>query len=250
MSISLLDRHPGDIREPVVASTQGPPGLSSISPPSESADRLSFYGVILGILGYGECEPIDLCIELPLTGSLGINLTVFILTLLYLRRSGRRGWECYIWVAFVVILFAVNTASTMVYRCWTIYAKGSIALILSGVVFLIALASSMASLILVLLLRETYWSHVRLNTGLGFAALSCTVILTVVIVARLLRARHSVRKSLNNTYVPYLSLAALLIESAFAYTAGTATFLIAYYLRSSVEYLVYPLALQAQVRMT
>lgn len=135
----------------------------------------------------------------------------------------------------------------LLYRCWIIYGKRTSAIVLPTLLFFVALGSTIASLTLLFHLRESFWYHGRMILALGLSSLSCTILLTLAIVSRLLVLRYNVRGILASSSVPYVSLSGIFVESAFIYTAGTISFLIAYYLQSPLQNLVLPIALQAQV---
>ncbi|EJD46619.1 hypothetical protein AURDEDRAFT_151565 [Auricularia subglabra TFB-10046 SS5] len=150
----------------------------------------------------------------------------------------------------IILLDPLVSECHKLYRCWIIYGKRLSALVLPGLLFLAALGSAVTSITLLFHFGESFWSHTRAILALGLGSLSCTILLTAAIVCRLLVLRHGVRHILASSKVPYVPLSGIFVESAFIYTAGTISFLVAYYVDSPVQSLLFPIALQAQVPLT
>lgn len=94
------------------------------------------------------------------------------------------------------------------------------------------------------------WLHTDMNIELGYwsTTIATNILLTILIVAHLMRVRHKSQSALGaQAQVPYLSISAMLVEAAFLYTAFGLVFLIPYSLGSAVGVLFFSLIGQIQV---
>ena len=97
----------------------------------------------------------------------------------------------------------------------------------------------------------TIWSNVsfQLITAYWSVSIAFNILLTIAIVTRLLVMRHRIGKAMT-VAGPYVSVSAMLIESAFLYSACGIAFLIAYGINSPVQNLILPTLAQVEVRCT
>ncbi|KAJ7248930.1 hypothetical protein C8J57DRAFT_1239938 [Mycena rebaudengoi] len=96
---------------------------------------------------------------------------------------------------------------------------------------------------------NTIWTTLSVNLAIPYwsISVSMTVILTALIAGRLLFMRYRLRKLMGaNTRTPYVSLSAMLVESAAIYSVNALVFLVSYGVNSSVQNLALPLLGQTQ----
>ena len=80
-------------------------------------------------------------------------------------------------------------------------------------------------------------------------SISLNIILTLLLVGRLLYMSHNARRSLGDEHAAtYISVAAMLVESATPYAATSLIFIITYARNSNVQNLVLPVLSQIMVR--
>ena len=96
----------------------------------------------------------------------------------------------------------------------------------------------------------TLWAPGNLAIVLGFGSTTCatTLLLSGLIVARLIYTRYQLKKAMGrDELAPYLTVSAMIIESAALYVVTALTFMITYAADSSVSYLIYGFLGQAPV---
>lgn len=93
------------------------------------------------------------------------------------------------------------------------------------------IASSIALLVSMTKSSDTFWSSKSMQFGIAYWSLSISlnIILTLSIATRIWLARYRIRKTLGSQHsVQYISITAMLIESAALYAVWGMTFLICY----------------------
>lgn len=110
----------------------------------------------------------------------------------------------------------------------------------------------MLSLFLIVELSQpgiTLWSKISINLAIPYWSISIAlnVIITTYIAARLLYMRHRIRRVVPDCGVEYVSLTAMLVESAALYTVNGLFFLISFAVNSPIQNLALPLLGQSQV---
>lgn len=108
------------------------------------------------------------------------------------------------------------------------------------------------SLLLIIELSQpgiTRWSKISVNLAIPYWSISIAlnVIITTYIAARLLYMRRRLRRVVTDGAVEYVSLTAMLIESAALYTINGLVFLVSFSVHSPIQYLALPLLGQTQV---
>lgn len=96
----------------------------------------------------------------------------------------------------------------------------------------------------------TLWAPGNLSIVLGFGSTTCatTLLLSGLIVARLIYTRYQVKKAMGtDELAPYLTVSAMIVESAALYVVTALTFMITYAADSTVSYLIYGFLGQAPV---
>ena len=97
---------------------------------------------------------------------------------------------------------------------------------------------------------STLWIPASMNFGLAYwyMSIAVNVILTLGIVGSLLATRLRVRRIMGSHHnIPYLTISAMLVESAFLYTAFGLCFLIPLAIKSNVNLIFFQLFMQIQV---
>ncbi|KAH8101397.1 hypothetical protein BXZ70DRAFT_891760 [Cristinia sonorae] len=93
------------------------------------------------------------------------------------------------------------------------------------------------------------WQHSNVNLSLAYwsTTIATNVILTIFIVGKLVRMRMEMRRVMgNNFHVPYLSISAMLVESAGLYTAFGLAFLIPYAQNLTINIVFFSMLRQIQ----
>jgi hypothetical protein len=81
-------------------------------------------------------------------------------------------------------------------------------------------------------------------------AVTLNLLITLLIVSRLIYMRAKARKHLGREhYSPYLSVSAMLTESAFIYSAFDLVFIVTYAINSPANFIVFPVVGQVEVRL-
>jgi hypothetical protein len=96
----------------------------------------------------------------------------------------------------------------------------------------------------------TLWSTISINLAIPYWAISIAlnIIITACITARLLYMRYQMRKLIDGSGAEYLSITAMLTESAALYTSNGLIFLVTYAVNSPIQNLALPVLGQTQVR--
>ncbi|KAF7315972.1 hypothetical protein MIND_00114100 [Mycena indigotica] len=137
----------------------------------------------------------------------------------------------------------------LVYRFWMIYNRNYYIIALPIVAFL---SSMVLSSILIAELSQpgkTIWTKISVNLAIPYwsISISMTVILTALIAGRLLYMRYRLRHLIGRaTRTTYMTVSAMLVESAMIYSANALVFLISYGVNSPVQNLALPLLGQTQ----
>ena len=100
--------------------------------------------------------------------------------------------------------------------------------------------------------ESTLWTPRSIDLAVMYwsTSVASTAILTVGIVVFLLHMRRVARQALGPDHkIPYLSISAMLIESAFLYTTVALVFLVPLAVNSSVNLIFYETLEQVQVSM-
>lgn len=99
--------------------------------------------------------------------------------------------------------------------------------------------------------EASLWTHTTVQFTLPYftISISLNIILTLLLVGRLLHMSHKARTSLGKQHAAtYISVAAMLIESAAPYAIVGLIFIISYARNSYVQNLVLPVLSQIMVR--
>nr|GAT46240.1 predicted protein [Mycena chlorophos] len=137
----------------------------------------------------------------------------------------------------------------LVFRFWTIYGGNYYIVAFPVLAFF---SSMVLSAILIAELSQpgnTFWTKISINLAIPYwsISISMTVILTGLIAGRLLFMRYRLRRLMGReTRTPYVSLSAMLVESAAIYSINGLIFLISYGVNSPVQNLALPLLGQTQ----
>ncbi|KAJ7448666.1 hypothetical protein B0H11DRAFT_340224 [Mycena galericulata] len=137
----------------------------------------------------------------------------------------------------------------LLFRFWTIWSGNYYVVALPGLAFL---TSMILSAILIAELSEpgnTIWTTISVNLAIPYwsISISMTVILTSLIVGRLLFMRYRLRKLMgSNAPTPYVTVVAMVVESAAIYSINGLIFLVSYGVNSPVQNLALPLLGQTQ----
>ncbi|EJD46583.1 hypothetical protein AURDEDRAFT_164408 [Auricularia subglabra TFB-10046 SS5] len=148
---------------------------------------------------------------------------------------------------------SIYTANTwlqdglLLYRFWIIFGGGYLLIALPALIY--AASVGLGCVVIFMLSRPgmTIWSAVSLQLITVYWAVSIAfnILLTVAIVARLLATRRRVGRRIA-TAGPYVTVSAMLVESAFLYSACGIAFLVAYGADSPVQNLILPTLAQMQ----
>ncbi|TCD67790.1 hypothetical protein EIP91_011918 [Steccherinum ochraceum] len=133
----------------------------------------------------------------------------------------------------------------LLYRFYIIVCSAWWMMIVPICIFIVSIVMSLLLLSLLAQPGSTLWESSSVNFALAYwsTSIATTITLTTLIVGHLLYMRLKVRGSIGT---PYLSVSAMLIESAFLYSAFALAFLIPYAQNSSVNYLLFQVLGQVQ----
>ncbi|EJD46575.1 hypothetical protein AURDEDRAFT_136854 [Auricularia subglabra TFB-10046 SS5] len=137
----------------------------------------------------------------------------------------------------------------LMYRFWIIFGRGYLILAFPALVFLATIA--LAIVLIVMLSRPgmTIWSavNVQLITAYWSISVAFNILLTIAIVSRLLLMRYKIGRTNKALAIgPYVSVSAMLIESAFLYSICGLIFLVSFGVGSPVQNLVLPTLAQVE----
>ncbi|KAF5358564.1 hypothetical protein D9757_012959 [Collybiopsis confluens] len=138
----------------------------------------------------------------------------------------------------------------LLYRFWVIFGRNWLFLIAPTVMFASSLVLSCMLITMLSRPALTLWSKISFQLALAYWAISIAfnVLVTVLICWHLLVMRRKLAKALvrNDSSSPYITVSAMLIESAFLYSATALAFLISFGVNSPVQNLWLPVLGQAQ----
>ncbi|KAF8158630.1 hypothetical protein K438DRAFT_1860886 [Mycena galopus ATCC 62051] len=254
--------------------------------PNETAaelwnERCIFIGQLIGTIGYGvhltlfcQCVP-ALCSRKSGRHNRELLIYVFILfalgnignatTIVFAQKSfiddrnypGGPGAyfveQSTNWSAVVCnSVYIVNTwfqDGILLYRFWTIWSRNYYIVVVPALAFL---ASMILSAILIVELCQpgsSFWTDISMKLAIPYWAISIamTVILTALIAGRLLFMRYRLNKLVGaRTSTPYVTVTAMLVESAALYSINGLIFLVSYGVNSPSQNLWLPLLGQTQ----
>jgi hypothetical protein len=102
-------------------------------------------------------------------------------------------------------------------------------------------------------LSETFWAAQAVTFGIAYWSLSLglNITITIAIAGRLFYMRSKLRTALGDQCLasPYVSVAAMIVESASLYTSTTLIFIVLYARGSPVQNYVLPVLGQIQVSL-
>ena len=115
----------------------------------------------------------------------------------------------------------------------------------------LSIFSVLSCFLIVMLSRPsmTLWSTISFQLAISYWSISISfnIIVTLLIAGRLLLVRYRTRVAFHSQDSPYLTVSAMLIESAFIYSSVGLIFLISFAVNSPVQNLALPLLGQVQV---
>ncbi|KIL60271.1 hypothetical protein M378DRAFT_47309, partial [Amanita muscaria Koide BX008] len=160
-------------------------------------------------------------------------------------------------IMYLIVLFALTFLSDLLvlWRCWVIWISSSSSFLVYVVVmfpFLILLASFALGLAwsLVSSLSDfPPYSKIPLALGTSYYVTSLTVniVITILIILRLALHRRAILQALSPDYAKqYLSLAAIIVESAALYSVFALAFIISYAFGNPINQIILPLASSSQ----
>ncbi|KAJ7849646.1 hypothetical protein B0H14DRAFT_2509788 [Mycena olivaceomarginata] len=254
--------------------------------PNETAaqlwnERCIFIGQLIGAIGYGihltlfcQCVP-ALCARK--SGRRNRELLIFVFILFALGNIGNAtsflfaqksfiddrdypgGPGAYFveqstdWSAVVCnSVYIVNTwfqDGILLYRFWAIWSRNYYIVVVPALAFL---TSMILSAILIAELCQpgnSFWTAISMKLAIPYWAISIsmTVILTALIAGRLLFMRYRLDKLVGaRTSTPYVTITAMLVESAALYSINGLIFLVSYGVNSPSQNLWLPLLGQTQ----
>ncbi|KAF7328672.1 hypothetical protein MSAN_02468800 [Mycena sanguinolenta] len=239
-------------------------------------ERSIFIGIFLGTIGYGvhltlffQCVP-ALCARK--SGHRNRELLIFVFILFILGNLGNATTLIFAQKSFiddrdypggpgayfveqsadwtVVVcnsVYIVNTwlqdglLARQLYRFWTIWSRNYYIAAVPALAFLTSLILS--AILIAVLCRpgNSWWTALSIKLAIPYWAISIsmTVILTALIAGRLLLVGA-------NSSMPYVTITAMLVESAAIYSINGIIFLISYGVNSPVQNLMLPLLGQTQ----
>lgn len=141
------------------------------------------------------------------------------------------------------------TDALILYRFWRI--NGNVAWFVLAFPCLMFAASFCLSLLLIVVLNKpgmTLWSSISIRLGIPYWSISIAlnVILTLLICFRLLRARQKLRRISPTLGSNFVSISAMLVESAALYAVNGIILLVSYAVDSSFQHVALPLLGQTQ----
>ncbi|KAJ7123513.1 hypothetical protein C8R44DRAFT_538714, partial [Mycena epipterygia] len=253
---------------------------NSFTPSGESAYDLSveysnMYGALLSAIGYGilftmTLQTLLLFFKLP-KSKIPWRLVIYVSVTFILASIGFGGHAKFIQMAYIddrnipggpnafIVKFYSIPANMMSFTAYTIMSWMADGLVLwrftliwsydyrlsifPGLMFMGSIASSIALIISVTRSGDTFWSARSLHFGIVYwsLSLSLNIILTGSIVTRIRIVRHRVRKLLGSEHsAQYLSVTAMLIESAALYAIWSLVFLICYARNTPLQNILLP----------
>ncbi|CAL1697855.1 unnamed protein product [Somion occarium] len=130
----------------------------------------------------------------------------------------------------------------LLYRFYVIWGGSLLAMILPTLLFLSSIIMSCLLLSELEQPGSTMWapSNTVFAVGFGSTTVATTLLLSTLIVSRLLYTRYKLSKIMGSVELaPYLTVSAMIAESALLYVVCALTFMITYATGSTVSYLIY-----------
>ncbi|KAH7921250.1 hypothetical protein BV22DRAFT_1019700 [Leucogyrophana mollusca] len=149
------------------------------------------------------------------------------------------------------VFFLVNgwfQDGLLLYRLWAVWARNLYVVAVPALMF----ATSLGDLALVVLLCRpgvTIWAGATTELVTPYVSLTVVfnVLITLLIIARLLfMRRHLHVFTSSKPASPYISLSAMLVESAALFSAVGLVYVVGYATSSSIQHLVFPMLGQVQ----
>ncbi|KAJ8519043.1 hypothetical protein ONZ45_g3971 [Pleurotus djamor] len=137
----------------------------------------------------------------------------------------------------------------LLYRVFVVWGKNWYIVTLPVLMYLASTALSVCVAIQAAKPHSSLWAGKTFDYGVPFWSISMTlnILLTVLLVARLLYARHKIRSALGPTYgQTYTDIVAITIEAALPYALVCLVFIILYAMKNTAEILFNPMMLQVQ----
>ncbi|KZV85748.1 hypothetical protein EXIGLDRAFT_653805 [Exidia glandulosa HHB12029] len=135
----------------------------------------------------------------------------------------------------------------IIYRFWIIYNRNMYALVGGSILLVGEVVSSLLLFIAITTGGKVLNSDISVKLLTAYFALSIAlnILLTLVIVFKLMLVRHRVRMLIESS-VQYLSISAMLIESAALYSVAAIIFLVPWVSQNPVQNLVLPTLVQLE----
>ncbi|KAJ7890170.1 hypothetical protein B0H14DRAFT_3705941 [Mycena olivaceomarginata] len=139
----------------------------------------------------------------------------------------------------------------LLYRFWMIWSRNYYVTALPALLFSASIGQFISAILIARLSQpgNTIWTKISITLAIPYfsISISMTIILTMLIAGRLLFMRSRLRKVMGpNMTIPYVTLTAMLVESATLYSVNGLILLISYGLNSAVQHLALPLLGQTQ----
>lgn len=128
----------------------------------------------------------------------------------------------------------------LIYRFYIMWGGHWLSMTIPLLVYLVSIIMSCFLLAQLVHPGGTIWQASSVNFALGYwsTSIATSVLLTLLIIARLLYARYRLRNMLSSAHLaPFLSVSAMLVESAALYTAFALPFIITYAKGNSANFL-------------
>jgi len=138
----------------------------------------------------------------------------------------------------------------LVYRCLLIFRQTLYVVVLPTLIYVATIPMGIVLLFQSSRPNANLWTKVTINFGIPYYSLSVSlnIMITLAISLRLMYHRNELKKTLGTaSNLPYVSIAAMLIESSSVYAAASLCFIIPYALNSAASHVFLPILIQAQV---
>ncbi|KAF5347356.1 hypothetical protein D9756_009967 [Leucocoprinus leucothites] len=150
------------------------------------------------------------------------------------------------------VVYIINTWFQdvfLLYRFWMFFARfGWWWTVLPNLMFLASFTLSLLLIIMLCMPGITLWSTISINLGIPYWSISIalTVVITACIVVRLLYMRRQLRDSRVGSGSEYISVTAMIIESAALYSINGIILVVSYGINSPIQNLALPVLGQTQ----
>lgn len=134
----------------------------------------------------------------------------------------------------------------LLYRFWIIFGRSYVFAAFPALMYAASVGLACFLFFMLSSPGQTIWSTFSFFTAYWSISVGFNIIVTLAIVARLLIMRRRIGKVMPTTASPYVSISAMLIESAFLYSAAGVIFIVTYGLNSPVQNLVLPTLAQIE----